>query len=674
MKQNTDKYLEKLKKLENQKPLLSKEQLRSLAGDGDDNDKSNNFTKSKGFKIMTVISTALIIALVGILSVNTPEQKEIADISKGNKFTLNENISEFDTKEEVKSEQSLKIQNGIPVIDLTPEEMDRLGIKRTDDGIEFARESLMELNYRNYRKIAEYHGYPADRDSLIIREIFRYPCDKGAEQYINYNGWDLSEPLNDKPLSIRIYGNWTTFKSQGFHPSLKKYAGRKFAIESDDIFKKLKKKNYDYSSFKEIRFDKSKYSIFPSIVMTRFIAKIDGDDFTVFLWFMPSKNFLKKLNDEHRELILANFDKKESISYEKTISVEKTGKPPKEINIAGINRLMLTEKELTEYGIMKTDSGYTFASEQYYFVKDFPEKRRELYKKQMAAFNYDVSADSGMIRSWTTLSKNSVKTAAPLEYTGWSMDDYNRIQPVAASAYYRGYHYDKKYKSWEKLSSSTSFYKSTKESPVLRNAMLNNQDIPDMDTGKSIGGFHDGKYYSKIKRVLPVCIIKGDSANLEETHEEYVEYYFWFYLNEEFVNKLPGRYRTPLAKELEYVELLESGQISAETACKGLADQESYLGICRFESPNIRDVNVYPNPGSGKNINLGFNLKSGCRIRISLHDLNGRYITDLLPATAAAKGKKRFDFTAKNIQEGLYLISITTDRGEQATVKYIIKK
>ena len=42
MKQNTDKYLEKLKNLENQKPLLSKEQLRSLAGDGDDDDKSNN--------------------------------------------------------------------------------------------------------------------------------------------------------------------------------------------------------------------------------------------------------------------------------------------------------------------------------------------------------------------------------------------------------------------------------------------------------------------------------------------------------------------------------------------------------------------------------------------------------------------------------------------------------
>jgi hypothetical protein len=148
----------------------------------------------------------------------------------------------------------------------------------------------------------------------------------------------------------------------------------------------------------------------------------------------------------------------------------------------------------------------------------------------------------------------------------------------------------------------------------------------------------------------------------------------WYIITDEFIDKLPKRYSEPLRKELDIISKVSSGEMSYEMACKGFTDTPSLLGICRMESANIKDVNVYPNPFAGGTINVDYLLTRDCRLKFDLHNANGEFIANLKQAAGYSAGQNKTSLAIKeNLSPGMYMLTIQSNTGDQVVKKLLVK-
>ncbi len=103
-----------------------------------------------------------------------------------------------------------------------------------------------------------------------------------------------------------------------------------------------------------------------------------------------------------------------------------------------------------------------------------------------------------------------------------------------------------------------------------------------------------------------------------------------------------------------------------KTGCK-------YSDICRTSSGAVLETNVFPNPAN-ESINLKFILNDQRKCSFSLHDLNGTYIKELSDESVFPKGEHTKTLDIHEVEAGIYLLSMITDKKERVVQRVIIKK
>lgn len=84
-------------------------------------------------------------------------------------------------------------------------------------------------------------------------------------------------------------------------------------------------------------------------------------------------------------------------------------------------------------------------------------------------------------------------------------------------------------------------------------------------------------------------------------------------------------------------------------------------------------TSVYPNPTSDGGATIAYTLSDDRRVQVSLHDLTGSKLMDLGVATQRRAGDGQIAFTLEGVTPGIYLVTVTTDRGERAVQRLIVQ-
>jgi hypothetical protein len=90
-------------------------------------------------------------------------------------------------------------------------------------------------------------------------------------------------------------------------------------------------------------------------------------------------------------------------------------------------------------------------------------------------------------------------------------------------------------------------------------------------------------------------------------------------------------------------------------------------------SSGIHNVKIFPNPVSKNHFSAEFYLENKSKLNFALHNLSGHFLMDLKSAELNEGLQKIVLPLKEKIKAGLYLLSITSDRGDNVVQKLIIE-
>jgi hypothetical protein len=99
---------------------------------------------------------------------------------------------------------------------------------------------------------------------------------------------------------------------------------------------------------------------------------------------------------------------------------------------------------------------------------------------------------------------------------------------------------------------------------------------------------------------------------------------------------------------------------------RGLQETKTASGALSITS-------IYPNPTSDGGATIAYTLSDDRRVQVSLHDLTGSKLMDLGAASQRRSGAGQIAFTLDGVSPGIYLVTVTTERGERAVQRLIVQ-
>ena len=87
----------------------------------------------------------------------------------------------------------------------------------------------------------------------------------------------------------------------------------------------------------------------------------------------------------------------------------------------------------------------------------------------------------------------------------------------------------------------------------------------------------------------------------------------------------------------------------------------------------ITSTSVYPNPATEGGATMSYVLSDARTLTLTLLDLNGTVVATMMQDAKRSSGNGQFAFTLSNIPAGMYLVNLTTDKGERAIQRLIVQ-
>jgi hypothetical protein len=166
----------------------------------------------------------------------------------------------------------------------------------------------------------------------------------------------------------------------------------------------------------------------------------------------------------------------------------------------------------------------------------------------------------------------------------------------------------------------------------------------------------DGELFD-IPHLIPVLVKTGDQFRF------YREIIFWFLPTEGFFNDLPYSIGNDLRKEYNYITATDKSTL-VKPVCKYFDECKNTLAISNFK--------VFPNPASHR-VTVSFELPDDINGRITLVDLSGRERQVLQPQSQFTAGPHQFDFDLSSVAEGIYLLTLYSDKGVQTQRLMVVR-
>jgi hypothetical protein len=94
----------------------------------------------------------------------------------------------------------------------------------------------------------------------------------------------------------------------------------------------------------------------------------------------------------------------------------------------------------------------------------------------------------------------------------------------------------------------------------------------------------------------------------------------------------------------------------------------------RTSAGAVTNTSVFPNPTSDGGATIGYTLAEPRTLGLALHDLTGNKVLDLAGGMRRPAGSGQLAFTLPGVAPGMYLVTLTTDKGETAVQRLIVNE
>jgi hypothetical protein len=165
---------------------------------------------------------------------------------------------------------------------------------------------------------------------------------------------------------------------------------------------------------------------------------------------------------------------------------------------------------------------------------------------------------------------------------------------------------------------------------------------------------NEDEIYKQIPLLIPVEVKGGGFYN---------SLFFWFLPSESFFRAISKEVSTEIKAEYDYVIAEDKSQLE-KPDCKYFEECKNTLKVSNFK--------VYPNPANST-ATISFSLPEAIDGRITLVDMSGRERQVLQPNTNYSKGSHSIEVDVSSVPEGIYLITLYSDKGIQ-TQRFIVAR
>ncbi|HYF03486.1 MAG TPA: T9SS type A sorting domain-containing protein [Patescibacteria group bacterium] len=348
----------------------------------------------------------------------------------------------------------------------------------------------------------------------------------------------------------------------------------------------------------------------------------------------------------------------------------------------GISLMELSERELAEIGVFKDNRGIT------YYLQS---------KESMKISSIGIGRSDSAVATKLTVSMNGLVL----------YPDHNVVKKAWLRFNPRMVTDDLGMKRLSRFDEEKIAPELAEKIKIERKKLESNDDYDETKLNEYEGEMEKlvEKEYTT-SNLIPVLVRTGKiySDDDKKNQRWRPDCIFWYDATPEFIAALPDRFKNQIAFEQKAVEVLAE---KTETAIKIVAPlpspqqvlkelqrtenkvipQEvlvpekekretgnSYFDVWRSASGAIINTQIFPNPVRDQHPTVKFTLKETRNVIITLHDIYGRRITELSRSTPFKGGEHSQEILLKDVQPGIYLVAIQTDRGEQAVQRIIVEQ
>ncbi len=356
--------------------------------------------------------------------------------------------------------------------------------------------------------------------------------------------------------------------------------------------------------------------------------------------------------------------------------------------IAGIEVLELTKQELEAIGVVFNGTHISVPMEELLDLEKANDRSLDPQSKSqirarptlhvnLAKKNYDTTQRFILKRYYSQMSLDGYQGTKILPYTGWKANEYNYSAAVGISSWHMRFDSSARVDS-KKWYMYMAMYNLADESPLLKESLLSAQfQETENDSARQHRIDHYATNYittTLARSSLPVQITidnfdelraeakNGGRIDSSQARRAFVK--IWYALSPQFISMLPERYRTPLMKEFGLYSKVVKGELQAEQACNELEQQKSYLDMCRSTSGSVQQLRLAPNPARDY-VRCLFELKQSARLTICVYSASGELIARVRETEEYAAGPHDLRLPVEKLSEGMYLIAVLNDNGEQ---------
>lgn len=177
--------------------------------------------------------------------------------------------------------------------------------------------------------------------------------------------------------------------------------------------------------------------------------------------------------------------------------------------------------------------------------------------------------------------------------------------------------------------------------------------------------------------LIPVLVRSGQSYSTMDalTKKHRPDIIFWYKPTEKFLKILDTKIADEIRNDIVALTCNRSKIIfTTDSTCDGKSTLScNYFEACQnTTSKAINKYSVFPNPAKD-NFNLKLDLKEECSVLVYMFALNGAEVKQF-PVGKMNKGISQKELSSEGITPGLYLLRITTDKGDIFNERIVIKE
>lgn len=178
------------------------------------------------------------------------------------------------------------------------------------------------------------------------------------------------------------------------------------------------------------------------------------------------------------------------------------------------------------------------------------------------------------------------------------------------------------------------------------------------------------KVETNLNSLIPILVKTGRSYTIADSLAKRwrPDCIIWLRPTSEVIARFPEPIRSRIEREVAAVRSMTTAD---GTVMPNITGEKPYLDIFRTTSGAVGISTIFPNPARGRTA-LAYRVAEDRILTVSLHRIDGGLVRRLVEGRSVKRGEGSIDLDLEGMGPGIYLVAITTEKGEHTAQRLVI--